>query len=349
MHRSSKVPPRLRVWPLAKASARLLSITVLYFLTGRRRPLTLLGLSEVHAASNGRATRLLSRVITGIENGLSRDTREVDERTPLLGGPIDPIVRELGKQGVAILPTRLPEDICRELVEFAMVTEADVVGDEGPCGRGAYGAVPPRRSAQYKLGPDQVLSCPAAQRVVSDPYLVELAEGYLKSVPILSSVGMWWNTCRDDGPSSYLGQLFHWDIAGLQWLNFFVYLTDVDRESGPHVFVKGSHVPGSGRDGLVKRGTVRVPDADIVAAYGSEAVFEATGPRGTIVAADTWGFHKAKSPVGRDRLVLQVMFNNSILGVNAVPPLTPVVAPCPELKGAMERRPRTYALLAGGG
>ncbi|MHB8669426.1 MAG: phytanoyl-CoA dioxygenase family protein, partial [Acidimicrobiales bacterium] len=309
MRPSTRRARRFEVWELTRALGRLLSVTALYFITGRRRPYTLLGLSELHAASDGRLTQRLSRWITGIENRVGRARREPDDRPSLFEGPTEPVVRELQREGVAILASRLPEGVCRDLVNFSLVTEATIVGDDGPCGRGAYGAGPPTRSAQYKLDPDQVLSCPAAQAVVADPYLLELAGRYLRSEPVLSSVGMWWNTCRDEAPSSYMGQLFHWDIAGLQWINYFIYLTDVDGDSGPHVFVKRSHVPAPERRDLVRRGTVRVPDPDIVAAYGAEAVFEATGPRGTVVAADTWGFHKAKSPLSRDRLVLQVMFN----------------------------------------
>ncbi len=90
----------------------------------------------------------------------------------------------------------------------------------------------------------------------------------------------------------------------------FVYLTDVDTDNGPHCFVRGSHRTKPGR--LLSDG--RKSDEQILATYSPEDVVEITGGRGTIIAADTRGFHKGKDLVRGERLILQFEFATSMFG-----------------------------------
>ena len=45
-----------------------------------------------------------------------------------------------------------------------------------------------------------------------------------------------------------------------------------------------------------------------------ERITEITGPRGTIIAADTCGLHKGKLVERGSRLILQLEFTNSLFG-----------------------------------
>ena len=44
---------------------------------------------------------------------------------------------------------------------------------------------------------------------------------------------------------SEAAQMFHFDLDRIKWLKFFIYLTDVKINSGPHVYVSGTHKPFS--------------------------------------------------------------------------------------------------------
>jgi hypothetical protein len=96
----------------------------------------------------------------------------------------------------------------------------------------------------------------------------------------------------------------------LNFLKFFVYLSDVTTENGPHVFVAGSHrhKPRSLRD------PVRFGDAGVESGYGAGAVKSICGARGTIFAADTSGIHKGMPVVSGHRLVFQVEFATGRFG-----------------------------------
>ena len=102
-----------------------------------------------------------------------------------------------------------------------------------------------------------------------------------------------------------------------RFVKFFVYLTDVDTNNGPHCYVRGSHL----RKPRVLLRDERILDDEIASHYKPENMVELTGPTGTILAVDTRGFHKGKPLVERDRLILQIQFADSLFGQNygAVP------------------------------
>ena len=51
---------------------------------------------------------------------------------------------------------------------------------------------------------------------------------------------MWWSSKSNfNDPKS--AQEFHFDLDSIKWLKFFIYLTDVEANTGPHIYVKGTH------------------------------------------------------------------------------------------------------------
>ena len=92
-----------------------------------------------------------------------------------------------------------------------------------------------------------------------------------------------------------------------------------------HCYVAGSQRAGAGASELLSRGYVRIPDEDMQKHYPPEAFVEITGPRGTIVAVDTRGFHKGKPLSTGERLLLQLEYADSLFGgTYARTPLRPL-------------------------
>ena len=107
-------------------------------------------------------------------------------------------------------------------------------------------------------------------------------------------------------------QLLREDRDRLSFLKFFMYLTDVDSLTGTHVYVKGSHrrIPWSLRaDG-------RMTDSAVKEAGLWDNVTELHGLAGTIMAVDTIGLHKGKTPINSDRLALENEFSTSLFGMD---------------------------------
>src|SRR5262245_30869635 len=87
-------------------------------------------------------------------------------------------------------------------------------------------------------------ACPEIDRLVRDPALVAVARGFLGAEPILLESRMYWTIPVPDERGRYYGPAdhgqFHYDVVDVKSVSVFVYLTDVDAESGPHVVISGS-------------------------------------------------------------------------------------------------------------
>ena len=124
---------------------------------------------------------------------------------------------------------------------------------------------------------------------------------------------------------------------------FFVYLTDVGPDNGPHVFARGTHlanIPAAGP--LLARGYVRIPDADVVSAFGRESIVELYGKRGTVLAVDTRGFHKGKMLTAGHRLMAQLTYSSPAYSGAHARKLKLSSDIAPSLAEAIKTAPRVY-------
>jgi ectoine hydroxylase-related dioxygenase (phytanoyl-CoA dioxygenase family) len=167
---------------------------------------------------------------------------------------------------------------------------------------------------KYVISEQEGFRIPAFQRIVGDQIFVNVAQAYLRATPAMLSAAVWWSAVKGGQASSEAAQLFHFDYDPAPiWLKFFVYLTDVDAGAGPHVFVRGSHQRRDPRaKEILKRGYVRLEDKEVASVYGHENIIEVTGRRGTVLVADTLGFHKGKAPQTSARCLAQLVFATPI-------------------------------------
>ena len=182
-----------------------------------------------------------------------------------------------------------------------------------PRGAEATPAPYPRESpaeGRYDIEEEEVLLSSEMQEFVSDPLMAAIAQEYLQQPVIMDEVACWWTTTKKAEDADLNAQMFHQDRDRLSFLKFFIYLTDVTPETGPHVYLRGSHrkIPNSLRfDG-------RVTDDSVKRAGLWHDVRELTGPAGTLMAVDTIGLHKGKTPIDGDRLALENEFSTSLFG-----------------------------------
>jgi hypothetical protein len=171
----------------------------------------------------------------------------------------------------------------------------------GPAGRPVPLAALPDGTATAGYSLASILGCAAVRAIINDPRVLGIAEAYLGCKPTLSSVGVRWSF-----PALVPGhatQHFHRDPDDWRFLKLFVYLSDVDAQSGPHVFVRGSHH---------ESGTVRaraLSRDDVERRYLSGAVRMICGPAGTSFMADTHGIHAGMVPSAAPRLMLQAQYS----------------------------------------
>ena len=156
----------------------------------------------------------------------------------------------------------------------------------------------------------QILAAPGALDLFNDPIVLETAELYLGCKPLIDNIGAWWS--YPGRPAAKGTQRYHRDLDSFAGFKLFIYLTDVDTDAGPHVFMKGSHLSA-----LLPTGRA-CSDEAVHANFGADNEIAITGTAGSRFIADTFGFHKGLLPGQGRRLLLTAQYN-----VNASPHLPP--------------------------
>jgi phytanoyl-CoA dioxygenase PhyH len=155
-------------------------------------------------------------------------------------------------------------------------------------------------TADYPL--KTVLTCPGVLETVNSPGVLRIVARYLGCKPTLTSIWVRWSLPTELKARPSI-QTFHRDSEDWRFVKLFVYLTDVDAESGPHEFVKTSHR---------NSGTLRARSfaaADIEKRYGAIRMVQIKGARGTSFMTDAFGIHKGVPPLRRPRLMLQAQYS----------------------------------------
>jgi hypothetical protein len=118
----------------------------------------------------------------------------------------------------------------------------------------------------------------------------------------LRAVNLWWDRPTPDAAAST--QLWHRDLDDARCIKTFIYFNDVDMQTGPFSYLRGTHM--SGRHGGLQPGNDktknRYTDEEITAPLSLEDAQICTGTAGTMIFCDTYGFHRGLKPQ-KDRLM----------------------------------------------
>lgn len=135
-----------------------------------------------------------------------------------------------------------------------------------------------------------------------DPRVLDIANTYLGMWAKVEYVDLW-HTPPSDATERKSSQRWHRDFNDRLLLKAFVYLNDVDEDSGPFEYVPRSF-PGSelgdlwpwwpGYDGYP-------PDEEFEARMKDVTVKTFTGTRGTLILCNTSGFHRGGYATGKPR------------------------------------------------
>jgi hypothetical protein len=216
-------------------------------------------------------------------------------------GAITEALGELKQEGCVVLPFRLSAEEIGAITDFAFTVPAyatdvsqrmKIDRDNIPSGHG-----------RYYWPMSELVNCPAVKNLLSDSAFYSLAQGYLGARPLLAHVTLWLDPVFE---GYYDPHVYHYDNDGPGFLKYFLFITDVTKETGAHRFIKRSHNHKKPEQFKLSR---RYEDAELLGFYGAdnEMVFE--GPAGSIVAEDTAGFHRGTTLKRDYRLLMQFQFS----------------------------------------
>jgi hypothetical protein len=307
-----------------------------YLMGARNDHESFLALRRLFCRTNGRLNDLLA-----YWHAASHPPYPVDVQDSVLAGleaGLPRVIRDLDRDGYHVFGQLVPEELCGELTDLAVRAPCSVLDSDGKWSPEPRRFDPARPDGvRFELQAQDVMANPAAQKLVADPGLLAVAQAYFRAKAVQDLVAMWWSA-PSDRPSSTGAQLFHFDLDRVKFLKFFLYLTDVDERNGPHCYIAGSHR----RMPAALRRDTRHTDEEVFACYPPEKRVEIKGPRGTLAAVDTRGFHKGKQLVAGHRLLFQVEYAINLFGMS-YPPIVLDESFSPQFLAAVRRFPYTFA------
>lgn len=141
--------------------------------------------------------------------------------------------------------------------------------------------------------------------------LLRIANAYLGMYTRLRYYNIWHTFATQSKPRE--SQLWHRDREDLYILKVFIYLKDVDLGAGPFTYARGTHRKGAVRqepeyflEGRVKR----TEDEHMAAVLPRDRWTVGTGTAGTIIFADTNGYHRGGLARTSDRIMYTCMYTS---------------------------------------
>jgi hypothetical protein len=222
---------------------------------------------------------------------------------------IEEIIDSLEKEGI-FQGINLPEYIVNDILEFAFKTNC-YADNKYKFGFKFH----EREKAEIYYNNKFINSryhnisqeCPSIKELESDALLLKIAAKYLKTQPLHIGTVLLWSfpTNSQASNSSISKSFYHYDLHGYNFIKFFFYLTDVDLNSGPHVYVRGSHKNKKVIYQILRGLT---SEQDLINYYGQENIIKICAPAGWGFVEDTFASHQGIPPINQSRLILQLIF-----------------------------------------
>jgi len=298
-------------------TGRLIAGWVIYAVTRKTPAYAYQAMIQLFCLTKGRSSDLLSWLIGLLGSPYAFGRSADGVLGNMAGSDRGGVVSNLRTQGYHVFDTKLPGEFCDRLLEFALSHPCVMRPMDGEGQEKSRRVVYPRgkpETVRYDFTPQDLLANKDVQTLLADMSFPAVAQDYLGARPVMDVLSMWWHTAYSDQPDMDAAQYYHFDMDRPKWVKFFIYLTDVTTDSGPHTFIEGSQQTGGIPESMLKKGYARLTDEEVELHYGREKVVEFVAPRGTIIAEDTRGLHKGKHVAQGDRLILQIQFSNSLFG-----------------------------------
>ena len=151
--------------------------------------------------------------------------------------------------------------------------------------------------------PEITARCPYMFDIINDEVILSTASLYFNSPFKLDYAHVWWSF-RNDQKVTEKTQFFHRDLDSFNLLKFFVYLSDVDENSGSNQYIMFSH--NNYLNKKISRNNISESE---LSETTKKNIFTFTGKSGSVIAANTFGYHRGKTPISNDRLMLVLGFS----------------------------------------
>lgn len=146
------------------------------------------------------------------------------------------------------------------------------------------------------------LKCPYILDIISNKKILNCLSSYFLSPYKLDYVACWWSFYNSKKKFLENTRFFHRDIDNFNFIKVFLYLNDVDYDSGPHQYLMYSH-----KTIYEKKISSKIIKNEKI--EKEKNIFTFTGKAGDAILANTFGIHRGSNPIVRNRLMLVMSFS----------------------------------------
>ena len=165
---------------------------------------------------------------------------------------------------------------------------------------GAHGTE--RKPYLIKPHPEPFAIDDAYGRTAFHPNVLAIVNRYVRMRTYLLAMDLWLTTPTPG--EAIETQLWHRDNDDYMSPKLFVYFTDVTEEDGPFCYAPRTHTIGDRRQAAEMDETFRTHDEQMRKIVPEDEWIICTGSAGTVIFADTCGYHKQLKPRGGERLLM---------------------------------------------
>jgi ectoine hydroxylase-related dioxygenase (phytanoyl-CoA dioxygenase family) len=236
-----------------------------------------------------------------------RSRRHFEREVPSLDATQQRVLDELERQDYAIIPFHelVPNEALRKRIEEEGVEfVADTVERLAAGGGDVRDDVKDYLVRRQIRGGDLPLDSPWLTCCLSDR-LLSVANAYLRMWSKLEYVDFWYSVPVRPDSERIQSQRWHRDFDDRHLLKAFLYLVDVDAETGPLEFVAGSARGGAAADFWPWHpGSPKYPSQEeFDRSVPAEDIRSFTAPAGTLILCNTSGFHRGGFATAKPRVL----------------------------------------------
>ncbi len=210
------------------------------------------------------------------------------------------ILKEIEENGFSSL-VNISHERLKKILDYTNTIDFLSVDNNIPFKINYDNPIKPEKSLWY--GNSDILRCKEINELVHDSTNLEIATKYLGKTPIIKDVRIWWSFPQENKEYNHLYG-FHYDIDSYKFLKQFIYLTDVDEKSGPHVIISNTHK----KKNFFEKYNRRLTDKQVEQRYNKDRINIMTAKAGEGFFEDTFAYHKGTLPE-KPRLILQIEYS----------------------------------------
>ena len=271
------------------------------------KPIDINILNQLYNLNNYKYNKIISKAIKDLTNNgkLYNFNNKYSKLFQNLVKDIDmiPYYKNLKKFGYQILDKKLDSETCDKIVKQLEHKEFKVDNFKN-------------NQLRWMKNQDDILLSDTNSFISDlafDPFFLEIAKRYLGTNPIFVQSSYWITEYKSSNTNEVKSatQNFHQDYDDINFLKIFIYLTDVDENTGPHRYIKSSLKNMITPENYKPSG--RLTDDFIKSNYENDVV-HIIGKKGTILLENTHGFHSGSELKEGKRHILQFQY-----GISKVP------------------------------